>query len=118
MPSPKTISFFQDRLIFVSFILSAILNIILWLMLAGKFGWSGERVPLHFNVVYGIDYLASARQVYQIPLAGLALLAINALLAMRIYPREKLFSYFLGFGTAALQLILIVSAVTLIVLNA
>ena len=118
MPSPKTISFFQDRLIFVSLIFAAIFNIILWLMLAGKFGWSGERVPLHFNVVYGIDYLGNARQVYQIPLAGLALIIINVVLAMRIYSREKIFSYFLVFGSGVLQLILIISALTLIVLNA
>lgn len=109
---------FKDRLIFVSFILSAILNIILWLVLAGKFGWSGEKVPLHFNVVYGIDYLASTRHVYQIPLTGLFLLAVNTLLAAMIYSREKFFSYFLSFGSVAIQLILITAGMALVVLNA
>ncbi|OGE79201.1 MAG: hypothetical protein A2751_04375 [Candidatus Doudnabacteria bacterium RIFCSPHIGHO2_01_FULL_46_14] len=109
---------FKDRLIFVSFVISAILNIILWLMLAGKFGWSAEKIPLHFNVAYGIDYLGTARQVYEIPLTGLVLLAINTLLAVKLYSREKLFSYFLSFGSIVLQLILSAAALSLIVLNA
>lgn len=108
----------KDRLIFVSIILSAILNIILWLILGGKFGWSGEKVPLHFNAVYGIDYLASARQVYQIPLTGLFLLAVNTFLAARISSREKFFSYFFSFGSVAIQLILITAGAVLVVLNA
>jgi len=109
---------FKDRLIFVSVVSGVILNIILWLMLGGKFGWSGERIPLHFNVVYGIDFLGSTREVYQIPLAGLVLLAVNTFLSSKLYSREKIFSYFLSFSAAVLQIILIIAAAALAVLNA
>lgn len=108
---------FKDRLIFVSVVLSAILNIILWLALGSKFGWSEARVPLHFNVVYGIDYLGKSWEIYEIPLVGLVLLAVNTFLAAKLYLREKLFSYFLSFGSVAIQLILIIAGAVLFVLN-
>ncbi|OGE76921.1 MAG: hypothetical protein A3C85_01275 [Candidatus Doudnabacteria bacterium RIFCSPHIGHO2_02_FULL_48_21] len=108
----------KDRLIFVSVVFGIILNIILWLLLGGKFGWSAEKIPLHFNVVYGIDFLGSTRQVYEIPLTGIVLLVINSILAIKFYPRSKLFSYFLSFSALAMQAVLIVAATALIVLNA
>lgn len=108
---------FKDRLIFVSAVISAILNIILWLALAGKFGWSSETVPLHFSVIYGIDYLGSAWHVYQIPLTGLVMLGLNVWLAMLVYEKEKLFSYFLSFGNIVLHLALAAAAAALIALN-
>ena len=108
----------KDRLIFVSLVLAVILNIILWLLLAGKFGFSSYRIPLHFNVVYGIDFLGSSRQIYEIPLAGLAVGLVNSFLAMQIYGREKLLAYFLTFSSLAVQIFLLAGAASLIVLNA
>jgi hypothetical protein len=108
----------KDRLIFVSTLSAAILNIILWLILAGKFGFSGARVPLHYSVVYGIDFLGSARKIYEIPLTGAAAGLINFWLAGLLYEREKLFAYLLSFSSAVLQLILLAGALALVVLNA
>ena len=107
----------KDRLIFVSQVLAVILNIILWLAVGGKFGWSAEKIPLHFNVVYGIDLLGSARQVYIIPLTGAVLFVVNTALAALLYSREKIFSYFLSFTSLLIQVILLVAVVGIIVLN-
>ena len=107
----------RDRLIFVSSLAAAILNIILWLMLAGKFGFSSGKIPLHFNVIYGIDFLSSTRQIYQLPLAGLVIGLVNSFLALQLYQREKLLSYFLAFSAAVVQVLLLAAAFSLIVLN-
>lgn len=108
----------KDRLIFVSLGSAVILNIILWLAVAGKFGWSVEKIPLHFSVVYGIDLLGSARQLYVVPLTGAVILGINIALSALLYSREKLFSYFLSFGSLVIQAILSLAILAIILLNA
>lgn len=109
--------YFRDRLILVSFASSLFVNIILWIVLAGKFGLSREPLPLHFSVVYGIDFVGSARKLYQLPGAGLLIFFVNLFLGRGLYDREKLLSYFLGFATLAVQIIFAVAVLALVVLN-
>ncbi len=108
---------FKDRLIFVSILSAAIFNIILWLVVSGKFGWSLEKIPLHFNVVYGIDLLGSARQLYVLPLIGAVLFGLNIWLSAIIYSREKLYVYFLVFASLFIQIVLFVALVLIIAVN-
>lgn len=108
----------KDRLIFVSTLGSVILNIILWLVVAGKFGLSRDRITLHYSAIYGTDFLGSARNIYLIPLAGLAVAAVNSWLAWATYRREKLFAYMLSFAGFVAQLLLLAAAAALVVLNA
>lgn len=98
--------FFRDRLILVSFNVGLIFNIVLWIVLLSKFGFGSERIPLHFSVVYGIDFVGDSWRIYQIPFLGLAILGANFVLGKIVYEREKLFSYFLFVTAAAVQLIL------------
>lgn len=107
----------KDRLIFVSLVFAIVFNIILWVLLAGKFGVNDERVALHFNVVYGIDFLGSSRNVYELPAAGLVILIVNTFLGGWVYERQKLFTYFLFFGSFFIQIIILMSAAALIFLN-
>lgn len=107
----------KDRLVFVSLVFGIVSNIILWALLAGKFGVSNERVVLHFNVVYGIDFLGSSRNVYELPAAGLVILAANTFLGGLVYEQQRLFSYFLFFGSFFIQIIILLSALAMIFLN-
>lgn len=107
----------KDRLIFVSLLAAAVSNIILWVALGGKFGWSVEKIPLHFNVIYGIDLVAESRLLYVMPLIGAFLLGLNAGLASFLYPQNKLQSYFLCFAALLLQIVLLLGVFVIIVLN-
>lgn len=108
----------RDRLILISVVSGFAVNIILWVLLLIKFGVGNERVPLHFNIIYGIDLLGGSNQLYQLPLVGLVSLILNSFLAKIFYPLEKVFSYFLTFAAAAIQLILLVAAISIVILNA
>jgi len=108
----------KDRLVFVSLVFAIVTNIILWVMLAGKFGIGSERAALHFNVVYGIDFLGSSRNVYELPAAGLVILIANTFLGGLVYERHKLFTYFLFFGSFFIQMIILIAALAIIFLNA
>ncbi|MBI4050019.1 MAG: hypothetical protein HY398_01060 [Candidatus Doudnabacteria bacterium] len=112
-----TKSFLRDRLIFVSLLIAFFVNIILWAVLLGKFGFAGRSIPLHYNVVSGVDFVNSSRRVYQLPLAGLLIFFVNVFLGRLLYDREKLLGYVLIFAAAAAQGILLVAGVALATLN-
>lgn len=109
--------FFRDRLILVSGLLSLLVNIILWIILLSKFGYSQEPTPLHFSVIYGIDFVGPSSKIYQIPFLGLVIFSINTFLSRLAYEREKLFSYFLLVAAAVSQIILFIAALSLISLG-
>ena len=109
--------YFHDKLILVSYLASLLLNIILWLTFASKYALSAEKIPLHFNIIYGIDFLGGARKIYQIPAAGLVVLLANAILGKLLFFREKLFAYFLGFAAVLVQTIIFFAAISLLILN-
>lgn len=111
-------TFRRDRIIFVSLLIAVVANIILWVLVAGKFGYSHERVPLHFNIAYGIDYVGGAKNAFEIPGVGLVVLLTNIFLARLIYGAEKIYSYFLVIAAAVVQIILLLSLVALVILNA
>ena len=106
-------SLFKSTLILVSWFSGAFINIITWLVIAGKFGFSSEQVPLHFNIVYGIDFVGSARLLYQIPAAGLAILGLNTFLSKSIYQKNELFASFLIFVSLFVQVLLFVAALAI-----
>lgn len=104
-------------MILVSELTAGLLNIILWLALYIKFGFSRELIPLHFNVIYGIDYVGKSFNVYQIPGAGLVILCVNLIFARIFFKIERVFGYFFMFASIGIQLFLLISALALIVLN-
>lgn len=109
--------FFRDRLILISGATGLTLNIILWILLLSKFGYSQEKIALHFNVVYGIDFVGGTNRVYQIAILGVLILIINLSLAKMIYGKERLFAYFLTLSGALVQIILLLAALSLLNLN-
>lgn len=109
--------FKENQLILVSLITAGIINIILWFLLYIKFGFSREPMPLHFNIIYGIDYVGKGYSIYQIPAAGLVIFLVNFILARIFLKIEKVFGYFLIFGSAGAQLFLLIAVLALVVLN-
>ncbi len=109
--------FLRDRLILVSLTSGAVLNIIIWILAISKFGYTQETMPLHYSVVYGIDFVSSSRQIYQLPGAGLVIWLVNTWLGRMVFKEEKIFSYFLIVGSAFGQLILLLALLTLVILN-
>ena len=109
--------FLRDRLILVSLTSGAVLNIIIWILAISKFGYTQETVPLHYSVVYGIDFVSSSRQIYQLPAAGLVIWLVNAWLGRMVFQEGKIFSYFLIVGSVFGQLILLLALLTLVILN-
>lgn len=108
---------FKNRLILISSSCALFVNIVLWIVLLRKFGLSGFSIPLHFNVVSGIDYVGSSRKTYDLPALGLALLLINLFIINLLHERSPLWTYFLAISSVVVQALLAVSVILLLSLN-
>ena len=108
---------YRDQLILISLGGGFVTNIILWILLLIKFGFSSDPSPLHFNVVYGINYVGPAYQVYQLPLIGLIILFVNWFLMKLVWRDAQMFSYILGFTALFVQILLLLSGISLTLLN-
>ncbi|MFA6322317.1 MAG: hypothetical protein WCX71_02455 [Candidatus Buchananbacteria bacterium] len=89
-------SLFRDRIVRMLFLLALLIDVLIWFFL----GWSvrdlPESIPLHYNIYYGIDLYGNWYEILYLPAVGLLFLSINFILALYLYSREKILSYFLA----------------------
>ena len=104
----------KEVLVWVSFGGALLGNIILWVVLLSKFGFSQESAPLHFSVISGIDLVGSTRNLYQIPSFGLLAILINFFLHFLLGPQEKPLRWFLAAAALAVQVFLLIAVLALI----
>lgn len=74
-------------------------------------------IPLHYNVLFGIDRFGAWYQIFWIPAFCFVVLIANLLLAALIYHKEKLMSTLLMIGSLTVQLILLCSMVLIVLVN-
>jgi hypothetical protein len=96
---------------------AALLNIIHWALIYFKLGRANGSILLHYNVVYGPDFVDQARYSYFIPLTAFGLFVINIFVSRIFYRKEKLAAYFLNFSSIAIQLVFLAASVILILIN-
>ena len=110
-------SFISDRLNIAGLLISAFVNLITWVIVAGKIKPGNTGILLHYNVVYGSDLVARSWFAYLVPAIAMVLLVLNAILASFFYKKEKLASYFLSIFSIAVQLIFLTASLVLAVAN-
>jgi len=108
--------FFRDQLILVSVLFAILTNIVLWIVLLSKFRFDSDPIPLHFSIIYGIDFVGPGTRIYEISAAGLVIWFVNLILAKVVYKKEKLFSYFLTFSSFLVQILIFIAGLSLIAL--
>ena len=111
-------SFLADPRNMLTLGLAGLLNIIHWSVLYIKIRPGKNNVLLHYNVIYGSDFVDKSLYLYWIPLLALLLLIINSIASSIFYKKEKLASHFLNIATIAVQVVFFTATVVLIVINA
>ena len=110
-------SFFSDFKIAASLGLSFLINIIHWLFLLSKIKIGSDKILLHYNVVYGPDFVEKSYYILVIPLLAFLSLILNIILSRFFYRREKMAAYFLNIASVAVQVVFLVATITLILAN-
>jgi hypothetical protein len=110
-------SFAKDSINVASLGLAGLLNIIHWIILYIKIKPTQDNILLHYNVIYGADFVGSSYYLYWIPLLALILLIINTIAASIFFKREKLAAQFITLASIPVQLAFLVATINLIMVN-
>ncbi len=110
-------SFISDRMNSYGFGIALLINIIHWLILYFKIKPNKEDVLLHYNVVYGADFIDKSIYLYWIPALASILLVLNFIVATFFYRKEKLASYFISIASVPVQVVFFVGTLVLILVN-
>jgi hypothetical protein len=110
--------YFQSAIAFWLTVLSLVANLLDWILIKIFIQPIDLSIILHYNVYLGVDMLGNYQRVYFLPLIGLILFGINLSLAIFLYrKKERIASYLLMIATLMIQLSLIVSTVSIIIIN-
>lgn len=109
--------YWRDKVILAILVLSLIINIALWVFLKIFIKPGPVPLTLHYTIYFGPDLLGEAWQVFSIPLVGLMVILVNAILGNFIYCRDKFTAYFLIAILPVVQVFLWVGAITLVLIN-
>ena len=110
-------SYFQDSAARNILILSALINLGLWIYLFVNRISGPYPVILHYNLFFGVDYLGEYYKIFFIPLVGLLLLLGNGAASFWLYFREKLAAYFLIITALEIQIFLFIAGAAIIRIN-
>jgi hypothetical protein len=98
-------------------VISLVLNLLIWFWLFWQISGSEEVVLLHYNILFGVDYIGPRYLVAMIPLTGLFILISNAVVGWLSYPKDKMIAAMLNFATSIIQIFLLVAASLVVFLN-
>jgi hypothetical protein len=111
----------RDRILLVSQAGGALLNLLMWLLIA--LNWSTLVQPdrpyivLHYKVNFGPDFYSEWYSIFLVPITGLLFLVLNGIFARRMYLYVRSISYALALTAAACQFFLILATYFIIQIN-
>jgi len=110
-------SYRSDKFIKINLFFSLLINIVLWLVLVWQTRGLSDLIPLHYNIYFGIDLLGPWYQFFLLPSLGLLFFMVNFIISLMIYSKEKVLSYFLVGTSSFIQLIFLLAAIFIILIN-
>ncbi len=110
--------YFRSGLIQWVLIGSLAVNIANWIAIAFFIRPVDFPIILHYNVYFGVDVIGDWWQVYFMPLIGLLILLINAVLGYLFYQqKERLVAHLLMLATFIAQIGISVAVASLLLIN-
>jgi len=94
-----------------------ILNIITFFVVYFKIRSANNTFALHTNVLVGVEWYGSGRNLYFIPAIGLVLCGANLMLYRALKNNQNFFSALTVFVSLCVQIILLAAAVYLVSVN-
>lgn len=101
----------------IPLVASVALNLFTWGWLLFYIRKQTDPVFLHYTVLFGVDYTGDWYQVFVVPFAGLFVLVLNMILGWILFHKDDFAGYVLNAVGLLVQIILLVTAVLLVLLN-
>ena len=109
-----------DRQIRVVFLVSAILNALIWVFMLVRF-WqliiNNKIIGLHYSIYLGLDDIGSARWVLLVPVAATIIFAANSVLSRLVAVKSRPSALLLATITLFLEVMCLVAGGYLIFIN-
>ncbi len=96
---------------------SLLLNIATWIWLLIEIRPQTEPVFLHYNILFGVDYVGEWWQVLYLPISGIVIIIVNAVMGWLLFNRDKFLAQILNGIGLFCQLFLLIAAALLVFLN-
>jgi hypothetical protein len=114
----------KSKLIIIPSAIALALNLFIWAVIYFKFRplvyhlpVDQSFIPLHYNIYMGVDSFGVWQKIFILPTLGFFTLIINTLLAVIIYHRKEIISYFLSFTSLVIQVFLFIATILIILIN-
>ncbi|MDP2684023.1 MAG: hypothetical protein Q8P20_03110 [bacterium] len=109
--------YFKYRLNLVMFVLALLINITNWLWIVLRIRPQNESVFLHYNILFGVDYIGEWWRIYIIAFTGLVIFVINFLLGWLLFNKDKFVSILMNIVNVVSQVFLLIATAILVFLN-
>jgi hypothetical protein len=111
------LSFLRDKSFLMISVATALVNLFAWILIFVFLGQGNLNIILHYNVLFGIEFKGSVDQVFIIPLIGLIIFFLNAIITKLVYKREKFIAYLLLSVSLVSQIFVLIAIVAIIMIN-
>ena len=99
------------------FVLSLVINVATWFWLFWQISPQDEMIFLHYNILFGVDYVGPRWGIALLPITGLVIIVFNAALGWYFYNKDKFISYLLNSIALLSQIFLLIAGSILVFLN-
>ena len=97
--------------------LGLLLNLASWVWLLSQIKPQTDPIFLHYNILFGVDYIGDWWKVLYLPIAGLFIYLINTILSWVLFGKDKFAAQLLNFVSIFCQVFVLIAAALLVFLN-
>jgi hypothetical protein len=76
-----------------------------------------SAIPLHYNIYFGVDQFGPWERLFTIPILGCIILIINTIIAIVIWPRDRVLSYAFSGVSLIAQIFLLLAMIFVTLIN-
>lgn len=109
--------YFKYRFNLVMFVLALLINIANWLWILLRIRPQDDLIFLHYNILFGVDYIGEWWRVYIIAITGLVIFITNFLIGWLLYNKDKFVSIIMNIVNVISQIFLLIATTILVFLN-
>jgi len=97
--------------------LASLANLLAWIWILFQIKPQDELIFLHYNILFGVDYVGEWWRVFYLPITGLFIFIVNFLIGWVLFHKDKFISVILQAVSLICQIFILVASALLVFLN-
>lgn len=109
--------YLKNKVIALTLLLGITLNLGTWGWLLWNIHAQEDLIFLRYNVLFGVDLIGEWWKIIYLPITGLCIIFINAVLGWILYSRDSYVAILLHVAAVLCQVFILIAALILVFLN-